>query len=119
MPDEKAPIRVEFWDDEVDTINYFDVISQRRTDYVEEIYISPSTELLVTDKNALIAKIQKKAKSLRSKNAPKAKDILAAECEQLEQNIIPGSIDKFISLVYDRQTSLFDYFGSSDLIFVS
>ena len=79
MPDEKAPIRVEFWDDEVDTINYFDVISQRRTDYVEEIYISSSTELLVTDKNSLIAKIQKKAKSLRSKNAPKAKDILAAE----------------------------------------
>ncbi len=119
MPDEKAPIRVEFWDDEVDTINYFDVTSQRRTDYVEEIYISPSTEILVTDKNALIEKIQKKAKSLRSKNAAKAKEILAAECEQLEQNMIPGSIDKFISLIYHRQTSLFDYFKDNDLIFVS
>lgn len=119
MPDEKAPIRVEFWDDEVDTINYFDITTQRRTDYVEEIYISPSTELLCTDKNTLVEKIQKKAKSLRSKNAAKAREILAAECEQLEQGITPGSMDKFISLIYDEKASLFDYFGSNDLIFVS
>lgn len=119
MPDEKAPMRVEFWGDEVDTINYFDVMTQRRTDYIEEIYISPSTELLVTDKNALTEKIQKKAKSLRSKNSAKAKEILAAECEQLAQGILPGSVDKFISLIYDRQTSLFDYFSKDDLIFVS
>lgn len=119
MPDEKAPIRVEFWDDEVDTINYFDITTQRRTDYVEEIYISPSTELLCTDKNTLVEKIQKKAKSLRSKNAAKAREILSAECEQLEQGITPGSMDKFISLLYDEKASLFDYFGSNDLIFVS
>ena len=119
MPDEKAPIRVEFWDDEVDTINYFDITTQRRTDYVEEIYISPSTELLCTDKNTLVEKIQKKAKSLRSKNAAKAREILSAECEQLEQGITPGSMDKFISLIYDEKASLFDYFGSNDLIFVS
>ena len=72
MPDEKAPIRVEFWDDEVDTINYFDINTQRRTDYIEEIYISPSAEILITDKNELVSKIQKKSRSLRSKNAAKA-----------------------------------------------
>lgn len=119
MPDEKAPIRVEFWDDEVDTINYFDVMTQRRTDYVEEIFITPSTELLCTDRNGLIDKIQKKAKSLRSKNAAAAKEILAAECEQLEQGITPGSMDKFISLIYDTTATLFDYIGSDDLIFIS
>ncbi len=119
MPDEKAPIRVEFWDDEVDTLNYFDVTTQRRTDYVEEIYISPSTEVLVKDKQSLIDKIQKKAKSLRSKNAAKAREILSCECEQLEQGIVPGSIDKFISLIYERQTSLFDYFNNDDVIAIS
>ena len=119
MPDEKAPIRVEFWDDEVDTINYFDVNTQRRTDYIEEIYISPSTEILITDKNELINKIQKKSRSLRSKNADKARKIFAEECEQLEQGGVPRSADKFISLVYERQTSLFDYFNKDSLIFVS
>lgn len=119
MPDEKAPVRVEFWGDEVDTINYFDVVTQRRTDYVEEIFITPSTELLCTDKTALVEKIKKKAASLRSKNAPVARQILMSECEQLEQGITPGSMDKFISLIYDTYASLFDYVGSDDIIFVS
>ncbi|MDE7389997.1 MAG: transcription-repair coupling factor, partial [Lachnospiraceae bacterium] len=119
MPDEKAPVRVEFWGDEIDTINYFDTITQRRTDYVEEVFITPSTELLCTDKSALAQKIRKKASSLRSKNAPAAKQILTAEAEQLEQGIIPGSMDKFISLIYDTQATLFDYIGSDDLVFVS
>lgn len=119
MPDEKAPVRVEFWGDEIDTINYFDTETQRRTDYVEEVFITPSTELLCTDKNALAEKIHKKAASLRSKNAPAAREILNAECELLEQGITPGSMDKFISLIYDTNASLFDYIGSSDIIFVS
>jgi len=119
MPDEKAPFRVEFWDDEVDTINYFDVMTQRRTDYVEEIHITPSTEMLVTDKNELAEKIKKKASALRSKGAVKAKEILREEAEQLEQGILPGSIDKFITLLYGKGASLFDYFGGDSLFFVS
>ena len=119
MPDEKAPMRVEFWGDEIDTINYFDVMTQRRTDYVEEVTLSPSTEVLITDKAALCEKIRKKAKSLRSKNAPAARAVLESECEQLEEGTTPGSADKFISLIYDRQTSLFDYFGADKLLFVS
>ena len=118
MPDEKAPMRVEFWGDEIDTINYFDVMTQRRTDYVEEVSLTPSTEVLVTDRAALCEKIRKKAKSLRSKNAPAARAVLERECEQLEAGAMPGSIDKFMSLIYDRQTSLFDYFGADTLLFV-
>lgn len=119
MPDEKAPVRVEFWGDEIDTVNYFDVATQRRTDYVEEIFITPSTELLCTDKKMLADKIRKKASSLRSKNAPLAKAVLNSECEQLEQGITPGSMDKFISLIYDTSASLFDYISDDDLIFIS
>ena len=119
MPDEKAPMRIEFWGDEIDTINYFDVETQRRTDYIEDIYLSPSTEVIISDRAALIEKIQKKAKSLRSKNAAAARAVLANECEQLAANEKPGSIDKFIPLIYDRHTSLFDYFGADSLLFVS
>ena len=119
MPDEKAPMRIEFWGDEIDTINYFDVLTQRRTDYVEDVFLSPSAEILVRDKKALADKIRKKAKALRSKNAAAARAILEEECALLDSGEIPGSIDKFISLVYDRSTSLFDYFGADTLIFVS
>ncbi|MBQ1388262.1 MAG: transcription-repair coupling factor [Clostridia bacterium] len=119
VPDEKAPMRVEFWGDEIDTINYFDIETQRRTDYIEETFLTPSVEVLVTDKDALAAKIRQKAKSLRSKAAQLAKDILARECEIIENGGTPGSIDKFIPLVYDRMTSLFDYFGANTMLIVS
>ncbi len=119
VPDEKAPIRVEFWGDEIDTINYFDVDTQRRTDYVEEIFLTPSAEVLISDRAALAEKIRKRAMSLRSKTAALAREILSAECELIESGETPGSIDKFIPLVYDRQTSLFDYFGADTLLIVS
>ena len=119
VPDEKAPMRIEFFGDEIDTINYFDPDTQRRTDYVEEVRLSPSTEILVNDKQALADKIRSKAKSLRSKNAAAVRKILAGEIELLESGENPGSVDKFISLVYDRQVTLFDYFTADTLFIVS
>ena len=119
ITDEKAPIRVEFWDDEIDTINYFDTTSQRRTDYVEEIEISPSAEILEKDKSALAEKIRQRAKLLRSRTAAKAKALLYGDCDKLDNGVLPTCADKYITLIYDRQTSLFDYFGRDDLIFIS
>ena len=79
----------------------------------------PAAKRELFDKAALAEKIRKKARSLRSKNAAAARQILAGEIEQLENGGQPGSIDKFMSLIYDRQTSLFDYFSAHTLIFVS
>lgn len=119
MPDEKAPMRVEFWGDEIDTINYFDPETQRRTDYVEEVWLTPASEVLIKDRAELCEKIRKKAKSLRSKNAAAARAILDEECSLIESGETPGSIDKFLSFIYDRQTSLFDYFSADTLLIVS
>lgn len=119
MPDEKAPMRVEFWGDEIDTINYFDVETQRRTDYVEEVYLTPSSEILIKNREELCEKIRKRAKSLRGKNSAAAKMILENECELIESGEMPGSIDKFISFIYDRQTTLFDYFGADTITIIS
>lgn len=119
MPDEKAPMRVEFFGDEIDTINYFDVITQRRTDYVESVHLSPSTEVLVRDKAALAESIRKRAKLLRGKNAAAAKAVLEDEAQQIESGNIPGSIDKFLSVIYSRRTNLFDYFGADAQLIVS
>ncbi len=48
-PDASAPVRVEFWGDEIDTLCYFDPETQRRTDDpLEEITLAPSTEVLVS-----------------------------------------------------------------------
>ena len=45
-PKEPSPVRIEFWGDEIDTMNYFELDSQRRTDPVSRVDISPANEVV-------------------------------------------------------------------------
>ena len=92
MPDSPAPVRIELWGDAVDTINYFDVETQRRTDYCEEIALTPSGEILIDSKEELAAKIRKKASYLRTDKSAKAKETLNKEADMLEAAALPCSI---------------------------
>lgn len=119
MTDEEQPVRIEFWGDEVDTINYFDPISQRRTDYCEKILLTPSTEVLIENRDELVAKIRKKASYLKSDKNAKAKEILYREADMLSDNLSLSNIDKYICTVYDTPATLFDYLDDDALIFIS
>lgn len=119
MTDSGAPVRIEFWGDEIDTINYFDVITQRRTDYCEQILLTPSTEVLIQNKDELISKILKKASYLRSDKNAKAKEILINEADMLRSNITLTNIDKYITTIYDTPATLFDYIDDNAIVFVS
>ncbi|MCD8146432.1 MAG: transcription-repair coupling factor [Clostridiales bacterium] len=45
-PAAEAPVRVEFWDNEVDTVYSFDPLTQRRTDRLEQVELLPAAETL-------------------------------------------------------------------------
>lgn len=119
MTNSTAPVRIEFWGDEIDTINYFDTITQRRTDFCESILLSPSTEVLIENKAELIAKIRKKASYLKTEKNEKAKEILLREAQLLEDDITIPNIDKFIATVYKTPHTLFDYIDDDALVFIS
>ncbi|MEE0930061.1 MAG: CarD family transcriptional regulator, partial [Acutalibacteraceae bacterium] len=118
MPDTDKPVRIEFWGDEIDTINTFDIETQRRLDYVEKITITPSVEVLINDKQKLAQKIVEKLNLLKGKNSAKAKEILQSEADSLVNGVNIGSADKFIGLVYDETASLLDYIDNR-IIFIS
>ena len=48
-PDRDTPARLEFWGDEIDTIHAFDLLTQRRGDALEKVYLSPAREVLFGD----------------------------------------------------------------------
>ncbi len=119
-PDAPYPVRIEFWGDEIDTIGLFDLESQRRTETVDAIMLAPSVEVLVYNPSELADKIEKHASSLRGKTAPKAKEILQMECDQLRNGRHFHCADKYITMLYDRTATLLDYFSLNDtLVFVS
>ena len=45
-PDMHQPARVEYWDDEIDSLASFDLLTQRRDGSLEKIYLSPAREAI-------------------------------------------------------------------------
>ena len=116
-PDAPNPIRAEFWGDSIDTMGYFEIVSQRRTENVDKIKITPSVEVLTGDGLKLAEKIEKLAASLRGK-AVKARQALNRDAEMLRSGLKPASTDKYIPLIYETPSTVLSY-ADDALLFVS
>ena len=119
MPDSDYPVRAEFWGDEITDLSYFDLETQRRFKKAGKIKLTPSTEIIIEDKDALADKIVHKANLLRSKNSTKAKEKLLSEAELIRSGAQIANADKFIGQIYDKPECLFDYFSRDTLFFTS
>ncbi|MEG0571003.1 MAG: transcription-repair coupling factor, partial [Oscillospiraceae bacterium] len=114
-PNQDKPVRIEFWDRQIDTMAYFDITSQRRTDNVSSIKITPATEVLFDNLDTLKQKLQSllvKTKSL------KAAENIKSDIARIEAEYELNSLDKYLPLAYEQSATIFDYF-SDECIFVS
>ncbi|MBQ9993093.1 MAG: transcription-repair coupling factor, partial [Clostridia bacterium] len=118
-PAAPAPIRAELWGDEIDTLSYFDPLTQRRTDPADSITIYPASELTAMDTEALCQAICELAKGLRSKNAAAARERLYAEADSLRAGMRPASLDKYLPLLCEREATIFDYLPQDSLLCIS
>ncbi len=106
---EKQPVRIEFFDTQIERMSYFDVISQRRSD------ICDSVKIIGTDgayENTDILVNLLKAEYDQTNSSDIARDIEAL------QNGRKIATDKYIPLIYPEIFTLFDYIDSP-LVFVS
>ncbi len=108
-PNSKLPIRIEFFGDEIDSLCEFEVESQRRTNTLESIEISPAKETLFDSSEALADKIEAIMKKLRSKNAAELKKNLENDVDRLRGGADLLCQDKYFPLCYSNETTVFDY----------
>ena len=107
---QKEPVRLEFWGDEIDGISYFDIETQRRTDNIDEIEITPACEVLYTQ-TELSEKLSRLLKS---------KTITENQAKQIERDInalengITLQPDRYIPLLFE--TTVFDYLNNTLII---
>ena len=118
-PDAPHPVRADFWGDMVDTLQYFDIDTQRSMEPVEEIHLLPAAELIITDRSALSGRIRTLARSLRGKAAAAAKEKLMREADDLEAGVKCGSPDRYISMLCSYEATIFDYMPKDCLTIVS
>ena len=116
-PESEFPIRIEFWGDEINQLSYFDPNTQRRTDLIEKVEIVPSVEV-VADGFELKEKILDYVGNYKRRNAAAVKEKLLADVSLLQSGVSLPNADKYISLIFDEKSTLFDYF-SSCLLFVA
>ncbi len=108
IPGNENPVRVEFWDDEIDTICAFDVVSQRRLDTLDAVTICPAKEVLFEDEAAFAEKMTAFADSLSAKRQ-KAKERIYNDAKNLSAGVSISNIDKYIPLCYTQPETLLDY----------
>ena len=110
IPDKDYPVRLEFFGDELDAAGYFDTITQRRTENVSEIEITPVREITIPEgkRDALSKKIDLLIASAVKKKDQKLAEKLQSEKLDLQTGFFSGA-DKYISFIYDGFTTLFDY----------
>ena len=118
-PDAPHPVRADFWGDTVDTLQFFDIDTQRSIEPVEEIHLLPAAELIITDYPALAAKLRALAGSLRGKAAAVAKEKLLREADDLEAGVGGGSADRYVSMLCSYEATIFDYMPKNSLTVVS
>ena len=113
-PDANEPCRIEFWGDTVDSVFSFGLDSQRRTELIDEIRITPAKEILITDEE-LIAVIEKHIKDKRIRGEGLKK--LNGEIEKIRSGIKVTCADKYLPIIYPDGNGIFDY-AKEDMLFV-
>ena len=112
------PLRVEFWGDTVDSISAFDAQTQRRTEQMDDVWITPSAEVLFDSDDALLQTLKRHLAAVKGRGSVKARDVLNADIAQLESGVRLPCADRYLALAYDAPESVFDY-AEDRLLFVS
>ncbi|WP_099158894.1 transcription-repair coupling factor [Virgibacillus ndiopensis] len=120
---EEHPIRIELFDDEIDSIRYFDAETQRSLEQKKEVTIGPATELLLTEEdiiagaerleNALAATLKK----LKTNDAKeKLIEVMEHDIGRLKNLEHFQEMYKYIGFLYKNPASLLDYLPLNGLI---
>ncbi len=112
------PLRIEFFDDEIDRMGIFDPDSQRLTQNVEVASFAPAREMLVGDSER--AEIEKAIRERYKKSSDeKVCEALTRELAALSGDLADvGFLDKYSVLVYPQRCSLLDYFDEKSLVII-
>ncbi len=103
----KNPVRCEFFDNEIERISFFDVISQRRTEETDNIKLVPINKGAYASAETLLEILE----------SQKPHNDIERDIEALKngRNV---ATDKYIPLIYPKIYTLFDYIPDA-LIFVN
>ena len=118
------PVRVEFFDDEVDAMGAFDVTSQRRTKNIESLTVLPAAEVLPDcaegGREAMLERVSFALRRLAKKKENEGiVKTLQSDLERLSQRLSLGGMDRYLTACYPTAVTAADYLAPDTLVLVS
>lgn len=117
-PSYNQPIRIELFGDDIDSISFFDLTTQRRKEKLSKAIITCAKEILLSNegKENLIDILKQRTKKITNENSKK---ILNSEIEILSYGTGANFLDKYIQIIYPEKMSLLDYLPNDTLVMVN
>ena len=110
---EKNGVRIEFWGDEIDSIRFFNIVSQRSIENIEKVTIYPAHEyILEKDIDKVIPKIRN---TIYNDNL---QEQVEQDIELIKSGNYISKIDRYINSFYEEQNTILDYLSDNYLIFL-
>ena len=112
-----APIRVEFWGDDVDSLGRFDPMTQRRTENVPSVTVLPVRESLPTlaegGIDGLCAALRKLAG--RKSTGEALEKTLLSDADSLQELRYLTAADRYLPQIYPEMACALDYLPENTL----
>jgi len=122
------PVRLEFFDDEVDSVRLFDVSTQRSSDKLARVAVGPALELVVNEDgweraretvlNQYQLQVRKLSRSGTAEAVRQLQENMQDILEYLNSNIFFPGIEQFLPYFYSRAANLIDYLPPESLVLV-
>lgn len=118
------PVRVEFWDDEIDSLCSFDPGTQRRLESMDMAVVLPASETMAAaeDRRADLAdRMEELKRRLERRKKPPETFLkhLDEDIRNLRDGLPLASADKYMELLYEKNATAADYLPLDWLVFVS
>ena len=123
-PAADQPIRMEFFGDELDTMGYFDPVSQRRNENTDRVTILPVCETLPgLHPKGVEGLCQDLANLISRQNRRKNRNdalisTLTKDLEKYENGLSNPASDRYMALIYPEMATAADYIPGAALVVV-
>lgn len=108
------PIRMELFDDEIDSIRTFDVFSQKSIQKIENFYITPSKEFIYPLDSSNAVSIMK------SETKKDTSEDILSYIDKINSKTYFEGIENYIDYIYKNENkSIFTYLDENSLVFFS
>ncbi|WP_067841270.1 transcription-repair coupling factor [Amphibacillus sediminis] len=116
---EVNPLRIELFDNEIDSIRYFDATTQRSLEKLSEIVVLPITEMLLTHQdmtrasNRLEEALARTVSKMENSAKEQLYDLISHDISRLQAHEKFEDMYKYGHYFYESSTSLLDYLPSN------